>query len=183
FTHSLGIDPSLAAGTPLPALGLARVYVITGLNTCSASESIINSLRGVDVEVIQIGSTTCGKPYGFIPTDNCGTTYFTIQFQGVNAKGFGDYADGFSPVGAANPGTVIPGCPAPDDFGAALGDPAEARLSVALTHIETGACPGAGMMSFSRLLSEGQLLQTDPVPADIITVLKNVWLQNRIMRY
>ena len=65
--------------------------------TCSASESIINGLRGVGVQVIQIGSTTCGKPYGFYPADNCGTTYFSIQFQGVNAKDFGDYTDGFSP--------------------------------------------------------------------------------------
>jgi hypothetical protein len=55
-------------------------------------------LRGIDVEVVQIGSPTCGKPYGFYPTDNCGTTYFTIQFQGVNNKGFGDFADGFIPT-------------------------------------------------------------------------------------
>ena len=34
----------------------------------------------------------------FYPEDNCGTTYFTVQFQGVNAKGFGDYADGFQPT-------------------------------------------------------------------------------------
>ena len=58
----------------------------------------MNGLRGVGVEVIQIGSTTCGKPYGFYPTDNCGTTYFTIQFKGVNDAGFGDYSDGFSPA-------------------------------------------------------------------------------------
>ena len=57
--------------------------------------------RGVDVEVIQIGSTTCGKPYGFYPADNCGTTYFSIQFRGINAKGFGDYSDGFSPENTA----------------------------------------------------------------------------------
>ena len=61
----------------------------------------MNSLRGVDVEVIQIGSTTRGKPYGFYPTDNCGTTYFTIQFRASNAKGFGDYSDGFSPANTA----------------------------------------------------------------------------------
>ncbi len=67
------------------------MFVLTGPNTCSASESIINALQGVDVEVIQIGSTTCGKPYGFYPQDNCGTTYFSVEFKGVNAKGFGDY--------------------------------------------------------------------------------------------
>ena len=50
----------------------------------SLLQSIINALRGIDVQVIQIGSTTCGKPYGFYPQDNCGTTYFSIQFRGLN---------------------------------------------------------------------------------------------------
>jgi hypothetical protein len=90
-------------GQSLPTLNLPRVFVLTGPDTCSASESVINSLQGVDVEVIQIGTTTCGKPYGFYPEDNCGTTYFTIEFQGVNAKGFGDYTDGFSPGGTGAP--------------------------------------------------------------------------------
>ena len=31
-------------GTALPQLGLPRVFVLTNPNTCSASESIINSL-------------------------------------------------------------------------------------------------------------------------------------------
>ena len=130
------------AGAALPTLNLGRVYVLTGSGTCSASESIINSLRGVDVDVIQIGGTTCGKPYGFYPTPNCGTTYFTIQFKGVNAKSFGDYTDGFSPenvVGSA--GTKIAGCSVRDDFDHALGDVNEARLAAALQHIATGTCP------------------------------------------
>ena len=52
---------------------------------------------GIDIDVRLIGDTTCGKPYGFLPEDNCGTTYFTVQFKGANAKGFGDYSDGFTP--------------------------------------------------------------------------------------
>ena len=47
-------------GTPLPQLALPRVFVLTSAETCSASESIINSLRGIDVQVVRIGSTTCG---------------------------------------------------------------------------------------------------------------------------
>ena len=43
------------AARPLPTLNLQRVDVLTGSNTCSASESIINSLRGVGVEVIVVG--------------------------------------------------------------------------------------------------------------------------------
>jgi carboxyl-terminal processing protease len=130
---------------PLPSLGLNRVFVLTGAGTCSASESIINGLRGIDVQVVQIGAVTCGKPYGFFGTDNCGTTYFAIQFQGVNHKGFGDYADGFVPAGTSTNG--VPGCATADDFTHALGDPAEARLAAALTYRATGACPPAAPSS------------------------------------
>ena len=64
-----------------------------------------------------------------IPQDNCGTTYFAIQFQGVNQLGFGDYADGFAPT-----------CTVADDFNHALGDPAENQLEVALGLRNTGMC-------------------------------------------
>lgn len=136
------LDFSLPPGQPLPTLQLPRVFVLTGPDTCSASESIMNGLRGVRVEVIQIGSTTCGKPYGFYPADNCGTTYFSIQFKGVNEQGFGEYADGFSPantIGGAQP--LIPGCSVADDFSAALGDINEDRLAVALAYRLGQSCP------------------------------------------
>lgn len=116
----------------LPYLGLKHVTVLTTSDTCSASEAVINGLRGVDVQVDLIGGTTCGKPYGFIPMPNCGTTYFTIQFKGVNAKGFGDYPDGFAPT-----------CTVPDDMAHALGDPAEGMLAAALSYRATNACPAA----------------------------------------
>jgi len=91
---------------------------------------VINGLRGVDVKVDLVGGTTCGKPYGFTPVDNCGTTYFSIQFQSVNAKGFGDYADGFAPT-----------CTVADDMTHALGDPAEGMLAAALSYRANNACP------------------------------------------
>jgi carboxyl-terminal processing protease len=101
---------------------------------------------GVNVQVIQVGSTTCGKPYGFYPQDNCGTTYFSIEFRGVNAANFGDYTDGFSPQNAPAPaGVSVAGCSVADDFTHALGDPAEARLAAALSYRDLGAsaCPAA----------------------------------------
>ncbi len=133
--HATALGFSATAGQALPALDLRRVFVLTGPSTCSASEAVMNGLAGIDVQVIQIGSTTCGKPYGFYPADNCGTTYFAIQMKGVNAKGFGDYGDGFTP------GALLPGCSVADDFTHALGDPAEARLAAALAYRATGACP------------------------------------------
>ncbi len=117
----------------LPTLGLKRVTILASAATCSASESIINGLRGVDIDVTVIGSQTCGKPYGFYATPNCGTTYFAVEFQGVNDKGFGDYADGFAPT-----------CAAADDVGHALGDTEEGMLAAALYQRQYQACPMAG---------------------------------------
>jgi len=147
-TASLGFAAALGAGLPLPTLDLARVFVLTGPDTCSASEAVINGLRGAGVEVIQIGSTTCGKPYGFYPTPNCGTTYFSIQFRGLNDLNFGGYEDGFTPqntpvaTGGTLAGVPLHGCSVADDFSHQLGDPAEARLAEALSYSQnnTGMC-------------------------------------------
>ena len=128
-------------------LNLDRVVVISGSGTCSASEAIINGLRGVGVDVVLIGDTTCGKPYGFYGIDNCSTTYFTVQFKGVNALGFGDYTDGFSPSGAASQGEEIEGCAVEDDLTRQLGDPLEGRLAAALAYLDTGSCPEASGVS------------------------------------
>lgn len=168
------------AGQPLPTLNLSRVFVLTGPNTCSASESIMNGLRGVDVEVVQIGSTTCGKPYGFFPTDNCGTTYFTIQFRGVNDKGFGDYADGFSPENTTSgfAGEQLPGCSVADDFAHALGDRLEARLQAALGYLENnGSCPVA-----SGVTMPGAAKVSAPLSATDGIIPRSPWREMRVLQ-
>ena len=154
----------LAKGTPLPSLGLRRVTLLTTGNTCSASEAIINGLRGVDVEVNLIGGTTCGKPYGFYPAPNCGTTYFAVQFQGVNAKGFGDFADGMAPT-----------CDVTDDYQHQLGDPSEGMLAAALRYRSSGSCtPATGA---TRLLGSMES------PADTATrLLRPVYKEIAILR-
>ncbi|MFC4308174.1 S41 family peptidase [Steroidobacter flavus] len=178
--HSTGQGFSVPRGTPLPTLNLNRVYVITSQNTCSASEAIINSLRGIDVEVYQIGSTTCGKPYGFYPKNNCGTTYFSIQFEGRNAKGFATYPDGFTPANSPDIASVdLPGCSVADDFTHALGDTNEARLQAALSFrasnnqscpAASGFTPGSTFSSKTTLSStEGEMLK---VPARTNRILR-----------
>jgi C-terminal processing protease CtpA/Prc len=169
YTKAVGF--SAPTGQTLPYLGLSRVFVLTGPGTCSASEALMNSLRGVDVVVIQIGSTSCGKPYGFVPQDNCGTTYFAIQFQGVNDKGFGDYADGFVPGGTG--ATGVPGCQVADDFTHALGDPAEGRLAAALAYRTNQACPAAPALS--RATGARSLSSVDG------RMFKSPWQENRII--
>ena len=150
-------------GTPLPQLALPRVFVLTSGQTCSASESIINSLRGIDVQVVRIGTTTCGKPYGFQRKENCGWAYFPIEFQGTNAKGFGDYTTGFTPT-----------CQVQDDAAIPAGSANDPLLSAAKVYIDTGACPagtGTGVQSAAtpKLSTEtprrpawaGRLLRSD----------------------
>jgi C-terminal processing protease CtpA/Prc len=183
LSKSQGFDPSLPDNTVLPTLNLNRVYIITGSGTCSASESVINSLRGVGVEVYVIGSTTCGKPYGFYPTDNCGTTYFSIQFRGENDANFGDYTDGFSPANTtANKGTSVPGCSVADDFTHELADAAEGRTAAALAFRAgnnlASACPAATGASDPRITKASYQNAPD----------RNLWVSrpaarmNRILR-
>lgn len=140
--YNSGLGFSLVNGERLDALDLPRVFILTTERTCSASEAVVNGLNGIGVEVILIGNTTCGKPFGFYPTDNCGETYYTIQFQGVNDESFGDYTDGFIPGDSTAPfGVRLSGCVIGDDYDNELGDPNESLLSAALEFRETGACP------------------------------------------
>lgn len=120
------------AGTTMPRLNLSRVYVLTTGSTCSASESLINGLRGVGMTVHVIGNTTCGKPYGMVRQDNCGDAFYPIEFRGVNALGQANFTTGFAPT-----------CQVADDLDHERGDPNEAMLAAALTHIRTGSCPAS----------------------------------------
>jgi C-terminal processing protease CtpA/Prc len=134
-----GLSPRLMKyGTALPYLGLKRVTILTTPGTCSASESVINGLRGADIEVTLIGGETCGKPYAFTPAPNCGTTYFAIEVQGTNNKGFGDYADGFAPT-----------CKVDDDLAHEMGDTSEGMLAAALNYRATGVCPATPLRNRS----------------------------------
>jgi len=132
---------TLFSGQTYPTLDLSRVYVLTSDETCSASESFINGLRGVDVQVIQVGTTTCGKPYGFYPQDNCGITYAAMEFEGVNAKGQGGFSDGLQPV-----------CVARENLAYPLADARESLFATAIAHRAGVACPSAsaaGLLGWS----------------------------------
>ncbi len=140
YTREIDWATNQFTNNNLPSVNLTRVFILATDNTCSASEAVINGLRGIDVEVVLIGDTTCGKPYGFYPTDNCSTTYFTIQFQGINAKGFGEYSEGFRPTSTPVFDDQLPGCTVTDDFTQVLGNENEALLASAISYAETGSC-------------------------------------------
>lgn len=98
YSNYENLGKSLAEGD----LGLSRVYCLVSYNTASASELVINSLKGIDVETILIGEQTRGKNVGMEYTEltNDGDTYrvVPITFQTYNAKDFGDYSNGFTPT-------------------------------------------------------------------------------------
>lgn len=145
----------------LPQLNLHRVFVLTGPNTCSASEAIINGLSPF-VSVIRIGGTTCGKPYGMIETDNCDQAYFAIQFKGVNDLGQGDYTSGFAPT-----------CSGSDDLDHPLGDPNENLFGGALSYRISGSCPA---LSFTQSTSAKY------APLSVIDMRNAPWRKNLIVR-
>jgi carboxyl-terminal processing protease len=113
--------------------GFSRVYVLTGERTCSASEQVINGLRGVGVNVVAVGDITCGKPVGFLPQDDgWGTTYSVVNFEGVNAQNQGRYFDG-----------LAPNCSVAEDIAQPIGDVDDPLLVAAAHHADNGACPVA----------------------------------------
>lgn len=81
--------------------GLQRIYVLCTDYTASASELLINGLRGVDIEVRLIGSTTNGKNVGMeMRTKTFGNydyEFSPITFRIANGKGESDYGSGFTP--------------------------------------------------------------------------------------
>jgi membrane-associated protease RseP (regulator of RpoE activity) len=109
-------------------LNLTEVYFITTNATASASEFVINALKPY-IHVVTAGSTTFGKPVGEDGFNICTDVLYPITFKIVNAAGSGDYFDGLPPT-----------CPAIDDLAHGLGDPDEASLATALSHITTGSC-------------------------------------------
>lgn len=147
-------ETQYASGSRLPQLDLPRVYVLTSGQTCSSSESIVNGLRGIDLQVVLVGDTTCGKPYGFRRRDNCGYAYFPIEFQGANAKGFGDYSAGFAPT-----------CRVAEDPDAAAGSTRDPLLNAALFHIDNGSCPAASARTAQSSSAPAATVRTPSRPA------------------
>lgn len=168
---------SVPANQPLPSLNLSRVFVLTGPGTASASELFMNGLRGADVQVIQIGSTTRGKPYGFYEEPNCGTSYFTVEFRSVNAKNWGDFAEGFIPSAVDDGEANVLGCPVADDFTQQLGDTRENRLEVALAY-------QAGMGCISPLSVGQDVLSKPGLPLEATDgfIYQSPFESNLIMR-
>ncbi len=119
------------------ALGLKRIYVICSENTASASELLVNGLRGFDLEVRLVGTRTNGKNVGmegFVDYEVAGEkyTFMPITFYSENAKGFRDYSDGFVPDVTYDDSNFYPGDFATQD---------DAYFSIVSRWIESGNKP------------------------------------------
>lgn len=104
---------------------LDRVYVLTTRHTASASEALIHCLSPY-MEVITVGSTSCGKNVGgnTINNDEYKYSLHPITFQYMNAEGKLFSSEGMEPDIYAE-----------DDLDYELGDMEESLLAAALAHI------------------------------------------------
>jgi carboxyl-terminal processing protease len=78
------------------SLNLTDLYVITGANTASASEAVINSIKPY-LNVKLIGDTTHGKPVGYFAVSVADYYIFPVSIRTINKAGSGNYFDGFAP--------------------------------------------------------------------------------------
>ena len=127
------------------SLNLDRVFVIATKTTASASEIIINGLRGLDIEVNLIGTQTSGKNVGMEGFQKKYRNYdfllYPVSFYIENAKGFRDYPDGFAPDFEFDDSSFYPG----GDFGSMQ----DYLCNIAFGWIRTGNAPSLQSTSTS----------------------------------
>lgn len=128
------------------SLNLKRVYIIASGTTASASELLINGMRGLDIEVNLIGTTTHGKNVGMEGWQKTFNGYnfifYPVTFFCENAKRFRDYSNGFAPNLEIDDSTIYPG-----DFGT-MKDMLSAK---AILWASTGQMPNIAASSRSNI--------------------------------
>lgn len=155
--------PVDSQGNTLPQLNLPRVFVLTGKQTCSASESLIGALSPF-VDVVLIGSaSSCGKPYGFLQADHCDSTYFAIRYYTANALGQSTPTTGYAPR-----------CQVDDNLGFALGTSDEVMLNSSVYYMAAGTCP-----AWSKNMSKTKALVVPNAPKH--TVYHAPWRSNMMI--
>lgn len=130
-------NSSIRFTKPAASYPLSRLVVITTRSSASASELIINALKPF-MPVIVVGDNSYGKPVGQYGFRVCERMLWPVAFTVQNARGQGDYYNGFPPD-----------CRAADDLAHALGDPREASLAAALGWIANGSCSTSGATSLA----------------------------------
>ena len=118
-------------------LNLSKVYILTGKQTASASEAVINGLipyMGAE-NVVLIGTKTEGKNVAMksFKNETHGLTLYPVIAFVSNANNEGDYSEGFRPHYELDENKLSHWYP--------LGDPEEYLLKNTLSLITTGSMP------------------------------------------
>ncbi len=105
-----------------------NIYFLVLSGTASASELLINNLKGVMASNVKlIGRQTYGKPVGFFAISIDKLDLYIPQFETKNQKNEGGYYNGMTVDHSVS-----------DDVTRDFGDPAEALLAAALSYSEKG---------------------------------------------
>ncbi len=124
------------------SLELDRVFILVSNQSCRVAETLINGLRGIDMEIILIGEPTCGYPYSTSVYNNCGINIEIIDTRYKNNKGFGKYEEGFKPSNSKfEHGVSVKGCYVENDLTKSLGDINEPLFAAALQYRKDSSCP------------------------------------------
>ncbi len=115
-----------------------RIFFIATGSSASASELLINSLRGLSgtartFDIFIIGDDTYGKPVGSVAHRYKDSTLVPITFRYTNHLDEGDFFDGLTADSYIEEDITIP-----------FGDPDEKLLKEVLYYIENGYFTGAG---------------------------------------
>ena len=118
-------------------LNLNKIYILTGNQTASASEAVINGLipyMGAE-NVVLIGTKTEGKNVAMksFKNETYGLTLWPVIAYISNANNEGNYSEGFEPHYKLNENDI--------SFWHDLGDPKEYLLKNTLSLITTGTMP------------------------------------------
>lgn len=132
-------DQIAKKGNEIPRLNMTRIYVLTTQNTASASEQIINGLRGHDVTVEVIGEVTTGKnmeSFEIRQNNRDPWILHPLTSKSYNTRGESEYWRGFAPtIGGRTIEFEFH-----DEQGVPtlypLGDEREILLSTALNHMQ-----------------------------------------------
>jgi carboxyl-terminal processing protease len=132
------------------------IVFLTSPLTCSASEALIVGLQPylASTKVTLIGTTTCGKPYGFTPPVYKSKIYNISSLRIINSVGFSDYVNG-----------LVPTCNAVDSNQLELGDEKESLLASALSYLNSGVCPAVAS-GFGATEKGYSALSSAPKPND-----------------
>ncbi|GEP91517.1 C-terminal processing protease CtpA/Prc, contains a PDZ domain [Chitinophaga terrae (ex Kim and Jung 2007)] len=122
-----------------------KVSFLVTYSTVSASELLYNNLKPV-MNTKLIGTTTYGKPVGFIDIPLGQNDLFAVSFQTKNSQGQGDYFNGLTPEIKAE-----------DDYSYDWGSFNDPLLKAAL--LDNGV-PASSLGRMARLTNETRLVTT-----------------------